>query len=72
MLLHTDHGMRVHVVEWGETLGSLVKRYYGIAPNAHMVGYIWQHNRQQIDNPNQIYPGQRLMIPYPPANLGLL
>ena len=45
----------------GETLATLSKLYYGTPEN---VGVIYNHNRSYIKNPNVIYPGQRLCIPY--------
>ena len=53
--------VRYHRVQWGETLATLAKLYYD---DQNLAVYIYQHNRQLIDNPNVIYPGQLLHIPH--------
>jgi len=53
--------MRTHRVQWGETLATLAKLYYN---DGKMAVFIYQHNREIIANPNNIYPGQLLHIPY--------
>lgn len=53
--------IRYHQVQYGETLGTLSKLYYGTIDG---VPVIFNHNRAYIPNPNQIYPGQKLCIPY--------
>ena len=53
--------VRYHRVQWGETLATLAKMYYD---DAKLAVFIYQHNRQLITNPNNIYPGQRVHIPY--------
>lgn len=49
-----------HVVEPGDTLGHIAKRYLGKA-SAYMK--IFEANRALLDDPNKIYPGQKLLIP---------
>jgi nucleoid-associated protein YgaU len=49
-----------HVVESGDTLGHIAKRYLGNA-SAYMT--IFEANRSILDDPNKIYPGQKLLIP---------
>ena len=49
-----------HVVESGDTLGHIAKRYLGKA-SAYMK--IFEANRALLDDPNKIYPGQKLLIP---------
>ena len=49
-----------HVVESGDTLGHIAKRYLGKA-SAYME--IFEANRALLDDPNKIYPGQKLLIP---------
>jgi len=44
----------------GDTLGAIAKRYYGKA-SAYMK--IFEANRDIIDDPNKIYPGQKIRIP---------
>ncbi len=53
--------IRYHRVQWGETLATLAKLYYN-TPN--LAVFIYQHNRELITNPNNIYPGQLLHVPY--------
>ena len=49
-----------HVVESGDTLGFIAKRYYGKA-NLYMA--IFDANRGLLKNPDSIYPGQKILIP---------
>ena len=53
--------IRHHRVQWGETLATLAKLYYD---DGKLAVFIYQHNREAIPNPNNIYPGQLLRIPY--------
>lgn len=53
--------IRYHRVQWGETLATLAKLYYD---DGKLAVFIYQHNRETITNPNNIYPGQLLHIPY--------
>ena len=53
--------IRYHRVQWGETLATLAKLYYD---DPKLAVYIYQHNRQIITNPNNIYPSQLLHIPH--------
>lgn len=55
--------LRMHRVEPGETLASLAKYYYGDGCTKYAL-VIWQHNRDIVADPNQIYPGQELAIPH--------
>ena len=56
--------MATHVVELGDTLGGLAVRYYG---KASLWPHIFAANRDQIDDPDEIFIGQELRIPHPPA-----
>ena len=49
-----------HVVESGDTLSQIAKRYLG---NASAYMKIFEANRALLDDPNKIYPGQKLLIP---------
>ena len=49
-----------HVVESGDTLGHIAKRYLGSA-SAYMK--IFEANRALLDDPDRIFPGQKLLIP---------
>jgi uncharacterized protein (DUF2235 family) len=54
-----------HIVVAGENLGKIAKRYYGTAS-------LWPHvfaaNRDQLDDPDEIFVGQKLRIIEPPAS----
>ena len=49
-----------HVVESGDTLGAIARQYLGKA-SAYMK--IFEANRALLDDPDKIYPGQKLLIP---------
>ena len=51
---------RVHTVESGDTLSKIAKHYYG-DPNQYPK--IFQANTPMIKDPDEIYPGQVLLIP---------
>lgn len=51
---------RFHIVQPGETLSSIAKRYYGTTT---AVGKILEANRGVLDNPDRIRPGTKLIIP---------
>lgn len=51
---------KVHVVEKGDTLSAIAKKYYGKA-NAYMK--IFEANRDVLTDPDKIKPGQKLRIP---------
>ena len=51
---------RYHEVVSGDTLGHIAQKYYGKA-SAYMK--IFEANRDILDDPNLIKPGQRLRIP---------
>jgi nucleoid-associated protein YgaU len=51
---------KIHVVEKGDTLGAIAKKYYGKA-GAYMK--IFEANRDVLDDPDKIKPGQKLRIP---------
>lgn len=55
--------MREHRVAPGENLSDISLHYYG-SPNYALV--IYQHNRDILDNPNNIYVGQMLVVPHIP------
>jgi LysM repeat protein len=50
-----------YTVRSGDTLSSIAERYYH---NASRWQWIYQANRSKIHNPNSIYVGERLTIPY--------
>ena len=51
---------RIHVVEKGDTLSALSKKYYGRASDYMK---IYNANTDMLKDPDKIYPGQRLKIP---------
>ncbi|MBB1087265.1 LysM peptidoglycan-binding domain-containing protein [Lysobacter sp. SG-8] len=51
---------QVHTVEKGETLSAISQHYYG---KASRWNDIFQANRDQLDDPDRIFPGQVLKIP---------
>lgn len=56
----TPAAAKAHVVEKGDTLGAIAKKYYGKA-GAYMK--IFEANRDVLDDPDKIKPGQKLRIP---------
>lgn len=53
-------GDTTHTVVPGESLSKIAKRYYGKASKWKA---IYDANRDQLDNPDLIHPGQVLKIP---------
>lgn len=53
-------GGTVHVVESGDTLSGIAKRYLG---NAGAYMKIFEANRDVLKDPDKIFPGQKLKIP---------
>jgi nucleoid-associated protein YgaU len=51
---------RSYTVRSGDTLSGIAKREYG---DAGQWKRIFEANRDKIDNPDLIHPGQELMIP---------
>ena len=51
---------KVHEVQSGDTLSSIAKEHYGEA-NAYQ--RIFEANRPMLSDPDEIYPGQMLIIP---------
>lgn len=51
---------KVHEVQSGDTLSSIANKYYGEA-NAYQ--RIFEANRPMLSDPDEIYPGQVLIIP---------
>ena len=51
---------RSYTVKSGDTLSKIAKREYG---DAGQWQRIFEANRDQIDNPDLIHPGQELKIP---------
>jgi nucleoid-associated protein YgaU len=51
---------RTYTVQAGDSLSKISKQFYG---NANQYMKIFEANRAQLDNPNEIRPGQQLTIP---------
>lgn len=51
---------KVHEVQSGDTLSAIAKQHYGDA-NAYQK--IFEANRPMLNDPDEIYPGQVLIIP---------
>ena len=51
---------RTHTVVKGDTLSKLAKQYYG---SAGQWKRIYEANKDTIENPDLIYPGQTVKIP---------
>jgi nucleoid-associated protein YgaU len=51
---------RTHTVVKGDTLSKLAKKYYGSAGQWRR---IYEANKDVIENPDLIYPGQTFTIP---------
>jgi len=57
---------RSYTVQPGDTLSSIAQRYYG---NPADWQWLYQANRSVVQDPNVIYPGEVLNVPYePPAS----
>ena len=53
-------GIRTYTIKKGDTLGAIAKNYYG---DWKKYTIIFEANRDILDDPNKIYPGQVLKIP---------
>lgn len=51
-----------HIVEKGDSLSKIAKEYLG---DAMAYKKIFQANTDKLDDPNKIFPGQELTIPFP-------
>jgi nucleoid-associated protein YgaU len=50
-----------HTVEKGDTLGKIAKKYYG---DPMKYKEIFEANTDKLKNPDLIYPGQELTLPF--------
>ena len=53
-------GEQSYTVVKGDSLSKIAKRFYG---DAQQWGKIYEANKDQIKNPDLIYPGQTFKIP---------
>ncbi|MEM6263754.1 MAG: LysM peptidoglycan-binding domain-containing protein [Bacteroidota bacterium] len=60
--VETEEYFHKHTVASGDTLGKISAKYYGKA-GAYMT--IFNANTNILDDPNKIFPGQELVIPFP-------
>jgi nucleoid-associated protein YgaU len=58
--LEAAPSQETYVVQAGDSLSAIAQRFYGDA-NAYM--RIFDANRDKLDNPDMIHPGQELVIP---------
>ena len=54
------HGFTVYSVQSGDTLSSIAQEFYG---DPARFKTIFQANRNVLDDPDEIFPGQELRIP---------
>jgi nucleoid-associated protein YgaU len=59
-LIDPFNGFAVHKVHTGDTLSSIAQEFYG---DPAKFTIIFEANRDQLNNPNVIHPGQELRIP---------
>jgi nucleoid-associated protein YgaU len=59
-LINPYHGFTQDTVQSGDTLSAKAQKWYG---NPNLFTRIFEANRDQIVNPNLIFPGQVLRIP---------
>ncbi|MDH3510840.1 MAG: peptidoglycan-binding protein LysM [Gammaproteobacteria bacterium] len=50
----------IYEIQKGDSLSAIAKRYYG---DAMAYPRIFEANRAVIENPDRIYPGQKILIP---------
>jgi len=61
-------GVQTHTVEKGDTLSAIAKQFYGKSSEWNA---IYEANRDQLDDPDKIFPGQVLKIPARDDTAGL-
>jgi nucleoid-associated protein YgaU len=59
-LLNPYRGFAQDTVQSGDTLSAMAQKWYG---NPNLFSRLFEANRDQIVNPNLIFPGQVLRIP---------
>jgi LysM repeat protein len=66
LVRHTRPANRTYTVRPGDTLSSIAQRFYG---NSADWTWLYHVNKSKVSNPNNIYVGEKLQVPYdPPAN----
>jgi nucleoid-associated protein YgaU len=61
LVVERDDVRGFHTVQRGETLASIATRYLG---NASREMDIFDANRDRMNDPDQVFPGQQLLIPW--------
>lgn len=56
----SEEKSEIYEIVGGDTLGKIAERYYG-KPSEYM--RIFEANREIIEDPDRIYPGQKIRIP---------
>jgi LysM repeat protein len=66
LVRHVQPASRTYTVRPGDTLSSIAQRFYG---NPADWSFLYHVNESKVANPNDIYVGEKLQVPYdPPAN----
>jgi LysM repeat protein len=66
LVQHTQAASRTYTVRPGDTLSQIAQRFYG---NPADWTWLYHVNQATVSNPNEIYVGETLQVPYdPPAN----
>ncbi len=55
-----EEPVEFYTIRSGDTLGKIARQYYG---DAMQYPRIFEANREVIEDPDKIYPGQRIRIP---------
>ena len=55
-----SEGTQFYVIQRGDTLSGIAKQFYG---NAMKYPKLFEANREVIEDPDKIYPGQKIRIP---------
>jgi LysM repeat protein len=66
LVIHHEPARR-YTVRPGDTLSSIAQRFYGSPADWR---WLYQANRSVLTNPNVIYPGEVLNVPYGPPTRG--
>jgi LysM repeat protein len=61
LVRHTRPASRTYTVRPGDTLSSIAQRFYG---NSADWPWLYHVNASKVTNPNEIYVGERLKVPY--------
>jgi nucleoid-associated protein YgaU len=59
-LIDPYHGFAQYTVQSGDTLSAIAKQFYG---DAALYPRLFEANRNQLSDPNLLFPGQVLRIP---------